>query len=80
LEHEVSDLNERAQQLEDKVQETVNQKKAAEKQCDELKRNVADLEMSIRKAEAEKQSKDHNLRAMQVGAGLEHKHRVCRTK
>jgi peptidoglycan hydrolase CwlO-like protein len=68
MERQVQDLNERVQEQEDRTNEMAKGKRQAEKECEELKRNVGDLEMSIRKAEAEKQSKDHQLRSLQVGS------------
>lgn len=34
--------------------------------CENLKKNVADLETTIKKQESEKQSKDHQIRSLQV--------------
>src|SRR5689334_13932590 len=66
MERQVQDLNERIQEQEDKINDTHRAKRQVEQECGSLKRNVSDLEMSVRKAESEKQAKDHQIRSLQV--------------
>lgn len=40
-------------------------KKKVEQECDTLRKNIQDLELSIKKQEAEKQAKDQQIRSLQ---------------
>lgn len=66
LQNQVQNLNERVQAMEDQANETAKQKRAIMKECEEMKKGVGDLEMTIRKAESEKQALDHQCRSIQV--------------
>jgi hypothetical protein len=53
--------------MEEMSRDSGKAKKKAEQELDSLKKSVQDYEMSLRKVESEKQSKDHAIRALQVG-------------
>jgi hypothetical protein len=52
--------------LEERAGDVVKARKHVENECNQLKKKCQDFEMSLRKIESEKASKDHALRALQV--------------
>jgi hypothetical protein len=52
--------------MEEMSRDSGKAKKKAEQELDGFKKSVQDYEMSLRKVESEKQSKDHAIRALQV--------------
>ncbi|KAI6228188.1 Myosin head [Aphelenchoides besseyi] len=64
--NEVSrELNELHDRLEDRNADLQRGKKKLEGDLESLKKQIQDLEMSLRKSESEKQSKDHQIRSLQ---------------
>lgn len=62
----MNDLSEQLNDLEDKNETLQRIKKKLESDNESLKKSIADMELIIRKQEAEKQTKDHQLRSFQV--------------
>ncbi len=59
------DITDRLADQDDRNVELQKAKKKVEGECDALKKTIQDLEMSLRKAESEKQSKDQQNRSLQ---------------
>ncbi len=55
-------MSERLAEQEDRNADVSRAKKKVEADVENLKKNVQDLELGLRKADAEKQSKDHQIR------------------
>lgn len=60
-------LNEQLNEQEDRYDALLKAKKKAESDNEVLKKNIGELENTIRKQESEKQAKDHQIRSLQVG-------------
>uniref|UniRef100_A0A914CDF9 Myosin heavy chain n=1 Tax=Acrobeloides nanus TaxID=290746 RepID=A0A914CDF9_9BILA len=65
LDAKLEQLNDQLSNSEDTSVDLQKAKKRAEQEADGLKKNIQDLEMSLRKADSEKSSKDHNIRSLQ---------------
>uniref|UniRef100_A0A914UJZ5 Myosin heavy chain n=1 Tax=Plectus sambesii TaxID=2011161 RepID=A0A914UJZ5_9BILA len=65
LEKQVADMNDQLAEQEEKNNALTKMKKKVEQDNDSLKKNVNDLETTVKKQEAEKQSKDHQIRSLQ---------------
>lgn len=50
---------------EDRNSDLTRSKKKLETELESLKKQIQDLELSLRKADSEKQSKDHQIRSLQ---------------
>jgi hypothetical protein len=59
------DANERLAEQEDRNSGLAKSKKKVEQDNESLKKIITELEMTIKKQEAEKQSKDHQIRSLQ---------------
>lgn len=58
--------------LEDGLGDAARQKKEAERASADLRKKVQDVEMQLRKVEAEKTSKEHAIRSLQVSLCVFH--------
>lgn len=65
LDRQLGDLQDRLGELEDRNSDLQRVKKKGEQEIDNLKKNVQDMELSLRKAESEKQAREHNIRSLQ---------------
>ncbi|CAJ0934952.1 unnamed protein product, partial [Mesorhabditis belari] len=65
LEGKLGDATKRLEGEEQQAQELLKQKKNIEGHCAELKKNQLDLDLTLRKSDAEKQNKEHQIRALQ---------------
>jgi hypothetical protein len=55
--------------MEEMSGDIVKAKKKMEQDCDQLRKRCQDIEMSLRKVESEKASKEHAIRTLQVPDG-----------
>lgn len=66
LHHTMDQVNASLVRAEEKTASVHQQKKKVEQECEHLKRNVNEMDLAMKKMEAEKQSKENQIRAIQV--------------
>lgn len=59
-------MTERLEEQEDKNAELTKVRKKIEQEVEALKKQIQDLELTVRKQESEKQSKDNQIKSLQV--------------
>lgn len=67
-------MTERLQEQEDKNTDLSKARKKIEQDVENLKKQIQDLELTIRKQESEKQSKDNQIKSLQVLTLSWHRH------
>jgi chromosome segregation ATPase len=70
LHHTMEQVNASLIRAEEKTASVHQQKKKAEQECENLKRNVNEMDLAMKKMEAEKQSKENQIRAIQVSSSV----------
>ncbi|CAI4222378.1 unnamed protein product [Auanema sp. JU1783] len=65
LENKLADATSRLEAEESAAGELTKEKKRVEQECAELKKTCQDIDLSLRKVEAEKMAKEHQIRALQ---------------
>lgn len=58
-------MTDRIGEVEDRNSDLQRIRKKGEQEIESLKKNCQDLELSLRKAESEKQAREHNIRSLQ---------------
>lgn len=61
----LQELTDRIGEIEDRNTDLQRIRKKGEQEIESLKKNNQDLELSLRKAESEKQAREHNIRSLQ---------------